>query len=62
MFKEWRVTVLFQMDPQSSWEKVHDKFFDSKEDAEKFKAQYPDNGFRKAYLYHYEPSWTNVED
>lgn len=62
MNNEYRVVVLFQADPQSKFEKVKDKFFSSREDAEKFKAQYPNNGFYTTYLYHYEPSWNIVED
>ena len=61
MVKEWRVIVLFQMDPQSSWEKVHDKFFDSKEEAVSFKSRFDKNGFCRTSLYHYEPSWTLEE-
>lgn len=61
MFKEWRVAILFQMDPQSSWEKIHDKFFDSKEEAVSFKSQFDKNGYCKAFLYHYEPNWTLKE-
>lgn len=62
MNNKYRVVVLFQADPQSKFEKVKDKIFSSLEDAKKFKAQYPDNGFYKTCLYHYEPSWTVVED
>ena len=62
MNNEYRVVVWFQADPQSKSEKVEDKFFSSLEDAKKFKAQYSKNGFCRAYLYHYEPSWTIVED
>lgn len=62
MSNEYRVVVLFQADPQSKFEKVKDKTFSSLEEAKKFKAQYPNNGFRKAYLYHYELSWANMED
>ena len=61
MSKEWRVTVLFQMDPQSSWKKVHDKFFDSKEEAVSFKSQFDKNGYYRTFLYHYEPNWTLEE-
>lgn len=62
MNNKYRVVVWFQADPQSRWEKVKDKFFSSLEDAKKFKAQYPNNGFREAHLYHYEPGWTIMED
>lgn len=62
MNNEYRVIVWFQADPQSKTEKVEDKVFSSLEDAKKFKAQYPNNGFYKAYLYHYEPRWTIMED
>lgn len=53
MFKEWRVVVLFQMDPQFFWEKVHDKFFDSKEEAVSFKSRFDKNGYCRTFLYHY---------
>jgi hypothetical protein len=54
MFKEWRVVVLFQMDPQSFfWEKVHDKFFDLKEEAVSFKSRFDKNRYCRTFLYHY---------
>lgn len=62
MNAEWRVIVLFQMDPCSKWETVKDKVFFTKEEAETFKSKWEKNTLTRTTLYHYEPCWVIVDD
>ncbi len=61
MTKEWRVDVWFQIDPQSKSIRTEQRFFKNKKKAKAFKDQFK-NGWSRAYMYHFEPSWTLIEE